>query len=439
MGLFERIRGEGNAERTDGNGAGLVDRIGSLARRGGALVDRVADGVKDVASRGLLKDAAEAHARGNLGAAFYLAKEASEADPGDVASDGLFWDLALAFEQPEAARQSAANLVAHHVGCGAPELAAQFFAELVASCGAPPIDASVLVRVVPELVARLERAEAAAADASKPDEESPADDPALHRGALVAALRLCVDPRNEALSPGLAMRVAELARPYDRGVALEAARRALAAQDIHEAKRAKLVALVRELDPEADLPEAAIGAADPLAIDAETADVSDVTLLEADELGVDDLGTDELEADLLEDEALCVAAAPAPPTPAATAPADPVVSVSEAEAERLTAMLEPAEEELEAVAIADRSEAEVLPELMPIDDSDPARNHPQRIESPIHHELSEDEVDRMRARIERALTARDAAAAEAAGSNVDGATAAQVSGVEVDGSAAKPG
>ena len=77
---------------------------------------------------------------------------------------------------------------------------------------------------------------------------------------------MCVDPENTALSPGLAMRVTDLARPFDCDVALAAAHRALEADDVHDAKRAKLVALIRELDPGADVEDPVVTEPEPLSV-----------------------------------------------------------------------------------------------------------------------------------------------------------------------------
>lgn len=389
MGLLDRIRGEGVAESTAAGANALVDRLGSIARRGGQLAGRVADGVKEATPRRLLREAIDAQARGNVGAAFFLAAESIEAEPGDPDADAFFWDVALAYGEPAAAAESAARLVQHHAGHDGPELAAQYFRELVAACEPALVEPSVLVRLLPDLVAGLQAAlanqpeDAVAGGAPAAGEATrhgalETTTPAAHRAAVQQALAMCVHPENTQLSTGLAMRVAELARELAPEVALAAARRALAADDVHEAKRAKLAALVRELDPEAEIDDA------HEALEVDEADLAAVSI--------------EIEAD--ESEAAELVAP------------DPIAEpISEAEADRIASFLEPAEEELETIAHADFTDSveiddlDVLPRLDPIDDDDPSRNHPSRVESPVHEELSEDEVDRMRARIERALGA----------------------------------
>jgi len=427
VGLLDRIRGEGAPVETADGSNGLVDRLGSIARRGGQLAGAVADGVKEATPRRLLRDAMDAQARGNLGAAFFLARESVEAEPGDPEADGFFWDVALGYGEPGVAAESAARLVTHHAAHDAPELAAQFFRELVTSCEPALVEPSVLVRLLPDLVASLEAADAEADE--KPDDPEAASDGALsttspeaHRAAVHHALTMCVHPENTTLSPGLAMRVAELARDFDTEVALEAAHRALAADDVHETKRAKLVALIRELDPEAELAEGEealeVDEADLAAVSIELeADFSDAApaadMVEAPDIEavpIDVEGEAPLEVHLepqVEVENDADAATLVAPDPA-------TVPISDAESDRLTSFLEPEEDEV--VSVGDFTDSievddiEVLPELDPIDEQDPSRNHPSRIESPAHEALSDDDVDRMRARIERALGTNAAAA-----------------------------
>jgi hypothetical protein len=64
---------------------------------------------------------------------------------------------------------------------------------------------------------------------------------------VVTALRDAVDANNSGLSPGLALRVAELAHDLDPATAVCAARHALASSDLDGAKRARMEALVAEL------------------------------------------------------------------------------------------------------------------------------------------------------------------------------------------------
>ncbi len=448
MGLLDRIRGEGAPSKTpEGEGVGIADRLGSIARRGSEIAGRVADGVKEATPKRLLRDAMDAHVRGNTGAAYFLARESVEAEPGDPEGDAFFWDVSIEFGEPGAATESAARLVRHHAGQGATVLAAQYFRELVGVSEPALVEPQVLVRMLPDLV---EGYESARAEAEAPPRELGSDapgashadrvppDPEAHHAAVLAALRMCVHPENTELSPGLAMRLAELARPFDEQVSLAAARQALAADDVHEAKRAKLVALIREIDPDADLDEeealevdeadlAAVsidiesGESDlaPVAPEPDTApeaaaasaplgDPVDAVVVPPEGIALD---TSDVEA--IEAEATVEAAEPVADEAAAgplVAP-DPITApISEAEADRLTSFLEPDATELEAVAVVgdftDSEEVDVidvLPELEPIDESDPSRNHPSRVESPAHEALSDDEVDRMRARIERAL------------------------------------
>jgi hypothetical protein len=85
------------------------------------------------------------------------------------------------------------------------------------------VDPSSLVRIAEALAVRGE-----------------ADSPAQ-------ALRDAADSDPKGLSPGLAVRIAEMAREFDPPTALRAVRRALEAPDLHTAKRARLQQLVEEL------------------------------------------------------------------------------------------------------------------------------------------------------------------------------------------------
>jgi hypothetical protein len=83
-------------------------------------------------------------------------------------------------------------------------------------------DVGTLLRIAPELAQR---------------------DPVLARHAL----RHAVEPDTSGMTPGLAVRVAELARELDPPTALRAAEIALRAPDLHEKRRGQLHRLVVEL------------------------------------------------------------------------------------------------------------------------------------------------------------------------------------------------
>ncbi len=211
---------------------------GSLAQRGGVLVDRLAGSVKDVARNPLLKQALEAHARGNLPAAFWLLAEASEADDEDIDVCVAFWDVAVEYDHQSAAAPAVKRLIHHYASRGEFELASQYWFELVnfdpAACAQP----AALIRMLPLLQEQAER--------EQDEKKAP-----MRNEALLRALRAVMDDANEGLTTGVAMRVAEIARELDPETALRAAHHCLGASSLHEVKRAKLIDLILELDPEA--------------------------------------------------------------------------------------------------------------------------------------------------------------------------------------------
>jgi hypothetical protein len=109
-------------------------------------------------------------------------------------------------------------------GSGKADRAAELWMELRQAIPSAVTDPNALIRMVPALQAD-----------GRPDQ-------------VVEALQEAVDPRNTPLSPGLAVRIAETARDLDPPTALKAARCALAAPDLHEARRERLEKLVGELE-----------------------------------------------------------------------------------------------------------------------------------------------------------------------------------------------
>ncbi|MBW2696301.1 MAG: hypothetical protein JRE70_07495 [Deltaproteobacteria bacterium] len=287
MGVFQRKpdREEGtaaNGETEAEAGRGLLD---SLKKRGGGLMDRVAGSVKEAARSSLLKQAIEARERGNLAAAFHLAKEAhdDQADEPEVAS--FYWDVAVAYERPSEAVAAVASLIRKNA-IGAHELATQYWIELDGLVPGSVIDPSTLVRLIPHLAEQVKAdAEAEAEERSGPEgPEGPEGregreggdaeaDPemvlarearAARTSALRSAVRGIVDERNrESLTAGVAMHVAELAKELDPECAVAAARHALGCDDIHETKRDRMRALISELDPGATPQESECDPAPP--------------------------------------------------------------------------------------------------------------------------------------------------------------------------------
>lgn len=327
----------------------LTGRFGSLVQRSGDLVAGVAGTVKDVARSPILKQALDARARGNLAAAFHLAREEHALHPDDEDGAAAFWDIAVAYERPGAAVDAATGLIRRHATEGALELAAQYWVELHGCLADALLEPATFARLIPQLSAQVEADRAAAqkpgrggsAVVNGPTGDSAEDaesTEALHRAradALLAALRGVVDERNVGLTAGLAFRVAELARALDPPTALRAARFAVDIEELHEAKRERLRALIAELAP----------GTEPAPIEAPA-------------------------------EAL---ASPAPPRSAA-APVDPDAGAFP----EPQLVDEPTPDEIETAGIAE---------------DDPARNHPARAVSPPPMPLSEDELASLQARL----------------------------------------
>jgi len=213
---------------------------GSIFQRGGKLVDRLAVSVKDAARSPLLKQAVDAHERGNLPAAFWLLDEEFKQQPENVEVCVAFWDIAVQYAHQSEAMPAASRLVDHHANAGNLELASQYWLELITTDPLASASPSALIRVL-----TLLRQQQEAEDDPKKQPERMA--------ALLRALRVVLDDESGGLTTGVAMRVAELAREVDPPTALEAARHCLEAESLHEVKRARMIDLILELDPDADL------------------------------------------------------------------------------------------------------------------------------------------------------------------------------------------
>lgn len=152
-----------------------------------------------------------------------------------------------------------------------PEVTLQSF-EVAVSTGQSEAAAELLTRQIRRLIRHNQLPEAAelwrVLVEQLPDQWLPPGDlirivpPLLasHHSALArAALRQCVDAPLGEVGIGLALRILDLARGLDPSTALIAARRALELPELHESKRAPIIALIRELDPAGPPPlEAAI-------------------------------------------------------------------------------------------------------------------------------------------------------------------------------------
>ncbi len=191
----------------------------------------------------LMRQAVAASARGNLDAAFALLREEVGERPGNPKSTLLFWGVALACERAAEAAGPMARLVRDEAAAGRVAQALDQWLALIAEVPGAVLDVATLARLVPVLRTRYSEARG-----------EKAQQPARER--LIDALRRCVDPASGALTTAIALRLVEEARGLDADVARRAAEAALASPGLHEAKRARLVELLRALD-DGRWPEAA--------------------------------------------------------------------------------------------------------------------------------------------------------------------------------------
>ncbi|MBW2294729.1 MAG: rhomboid family intramembrane serine protease [Deltaproteobacteria bacterium] len=147
-----------------------------------------------------------------------------------------------------------------------PQTALQCF-EAATTSEQAKLAAEPLVRQIRRLIRRNRAVQAAALWRSLverlPNHQLPPDDLVRIVPALLAddqmefalsALRQCANAPAGDLGLGLALRILDLAEGLDPFTALIAARRALEFPELHESKRERILALVRELDPEAPRP-----------------------------------------------------------------------------------------------------------------------------------------------------------------------------------------
>jgi len=208
---------------------------GFLRERGPALAARFSQSAADLWRPRLLRQAVGALGRGNHEAAFWLLREELGQRPDDAHTVLLFWNVAATCGRAAAAAEPMSRLMQRQAASGDRAAATDSWIALVREVPDAVVDSASLVRILPELKARTERAR----DGTSREESS---------AWLVRALRQSVDARSGALSPGLALRIFEEARILDPESARQAARVALESPDLHEAKRARLETWLRELE-----------------------------------------------------------------------------------------------------------------------------------------------------------------------------------------------
>jgi tetratricopeptide (TPR) repeat protein len=188
-----------------------------------------------VEARRTLKKAADAQRRGNPALAYRILESEVGERPDDAKLVGAFWSAALVCERAEDAAPSMQHIIRALAGAGKPDQALELWNELRGALPSALVDPSALVRMALALES-----------AGRADQ-------------MAEALREAVNPLNNGLSPGLAVRVAEMARDLDPPTALAAARHALASPDLHESKRARLQEMIAEIERA----EAVAAAAEP--------------------------------------------------------------------------------------------------------------------------------------------------------------------------------
>jgi hypothetical protein len=201
-----------------------------LAVLGGELAHRLHEvGKRALGGSPILRQGLAALERGNLEAAFWLLREEVGLRPDGTAAVQAFWEVAVACGRPEAAAGAMSRRV-RAMAVEDPDRAAQAWIGLDAEAPDAPVDALTLARILPVL---KERAAAARSDEAREEARRP----------VLRALRRCVEP-GSGLEGGVAYRIVEEARELDPEVARRAAEIALESPHLHEAKRARLEAVL---------------------------------------------------------------------------------------------------------------------------------------------------------------------------------------------------
>lgn len=210
-----RQRGEVSLRGVRRSVAEAGDRLKSsqASRQMGSAVD----------SWRVIKKAADAQRRGNHGLAYRLLEPKVRANPSDVRLVVAFWGAALACDRAEDVGSFMTGIIRRLASSGKPNRAAELWMELRSAVPSARVDPSALVRIAETL------------------------ESGGRRELLVQALREAADSDSKGLSPGLAVRIAEMARELDPPTALRAVHRALEASGLHQAKRTRLEQLEVEL------------------------------------------------------------------------------------------------------------------------------------------------------------------------------------------------
>jgi membrane associated rhomboid family serine protease len=176
-----------------------------------------------VSNEPVLDTAMELRMQGDAQGAYELLRDAADEHVDDPDIVSAYWELACELRRAEEAVPRMVAVIKRGFARGDLDLAVRCWADITDRAPVSQVDRQMLVRLVPLLVDR--------------DEEQRA----------VKTLREIVDPQRGPLSTGMAFRVLDMAKGLDPPTALVAARRALEAEDLADAKRERIQALANEL------------------------------------------------------------------------------------------------------------------------------------------------------------------------------------------------
>jgi hypothetical protein len=172
----------------------------------------------------VIEQAMKAQEEDDLERAHAMLEKEAKRCPEDHDLAQAFWDNAVLLQRAESAAPAMLNSIRRAAARENLQLAADQWGELSQALPGSLADPGSLIRIVPVLLERKQPEKA------------------------VLALRQAVDPNNRGMTAGLALRIVEQAREVDPPSALQAARRALEFEDVHETRRAQLQELIQELE-----------------------------------------------------------------------------------------------------------------------------------------------------------------------------------------------
>jgi hypothetical protein len=183
------------------------------------------DKIRSSAEAPAMDEARVARDMGDVDRAYEVLRSEAERNPDNQEVTRLLWELAIATGQTSESASTLALQIRRLIRQSELADAVDLWCELVEELPNHRLPPDDLVRIVPLLLSS-ERGEFA-----------------------VAALRQCADAPPGELSLGTALQLFDFAEGLDPFTALLAARRVLELPELHESKRTRILALIRELDP----------------------------------------------------------------------------------------------------------------------------------------------------------------------------------------------